>query len=128
MKDLWKNYSLGIVLALLFLASWFLQAITGWQEFKAEAIEHGESASVWGGTGYVWPFLQATFENWQSEFLQLLTFVVLTTYVIYRHSHESKDSQEEMQRTIDRLELKLDRMSERIEDPIANGASHARQG
>ena len=33
-------------------------------------------------------------ENWQSEFLQLLTFVVLTTFLIHRGSHESRDSNE----------------------------------
>jgi len=115
MRSLWKNYSLGVVLGLLFLLSWFLQAITGWQEFKAEAVEHGESASIWGATGYIWPFLQATFENWQSEFLQLLTFVVLTTYLIYRHSHESKDSQEEMQKAIDRIERQLERLTDSAE-------------
>jgi hypothetical protein len=39
-------------------------------------------------------------ENWQSEFLQLLTFVVLTTFLIHRNSHESRDSDDEMQKVI----------------------------
>ena len=50
---------------------------------------------------------QATFENWQSEFLQLLTFVVLTTYLIHRGSHESKDSDEAMQAQLDRIERRV---------------------
>jgi hypothetical protein len=82
MKRLWRNYSLGIVLCTLFLVLWVGQLFTGWQEFRAEQQSHGEAADVFGSSGYVWTFLEATLENWQSEFLQLLTFVVLTTYLI----------------------------------------------
>ena len=35
---------------------------------------------------------QATFENWQSEFLQVFIFIVLTTFLVHRHSHESPDT------------------------------------
>ena len=43
----------------------------------------------------------------QSEFLQLLTFVVLTTFLIHRNSHESRDSDDQMQRSLDRIEKRL---------------------
>jgi len=43
-------------------------------------------------------------ENWQSEFLQLLTFVVLTAVLIHRGSHESKDGDDEMRATLARVE------------------------
>lgn len=46
-------------------------------------------------------------ENWQSEFLQLFTFVVLTTYLVHRNSHESKDSSERMEAKIDRISKAL---------------------
>ena len=46
-------------------------------------------------------------ENWQSEFLQLLTFVVLTSFLIHRNSPESKDSDDQMQRSLDRIEKRL---------------------
>ena len=52
-------------------------------------------------------FWSRTLENWQSEFLQLLTFVVLTTYLYHKGSHESKDSDEEMQAALARIEQKL---------------------
>ena len=38
-----------------------------------------------------------TAENWQSEFLQLLTFVVATAYLIHKGSHESKDGQQKVE-------------------------------
>jgi hypothetical protein len=94
MRHLWKNYSLSIVLAMLFLVSWAIQTWTGWINFSAEQQAHGEAAAVFGDGGYVWHWAEATFENWQSEFLQLLTFVVLTVNLRHRGSHESKDVNE----------------------------------
>ena len=52
-------------------------------------------------------FGQATFENWQSEFLQLLTFVALTSFLIHRGSPESKDGDEEMQSKLDAIQEEL---------------------
>lgn len=53
-------------------------------------------------------FWASTLENWQSEFLQLLTFVVLTTFLIHRHSHESRDSQDEMAEDIRQIRRWID--------------------
>jgi hypothetical protein len=111
-RNLWKNYSLGIVLGALFLSSWLVQGIVGWQEFRAEQSSHQEAAHFFGASGYIWPFLEATFENWQSEFLQLFTFVVLTAYLVYRRSNESRDSQDEMRAAIDRIERQIELLSE----------------
>src|SRR5262245_48765337 len=97
MGRLWRDYSLSLVLAALFLVSWGFQTWTGWVEFTAEQQTHGVEPTVFGPDGYVWTWGQSTFENWQSEFLQLLAFVVLTTYLVHRGSHESKDSDEAMQ-------------------------------
>lgn len=96
MTKLWKNYSLSIVLAVLFVLSWGIQTYAGWQKFVFEQKEKGHSAHVLGEDGYVWDWAQATFENWQSEFLQLLSFVVLTSFLIHKGSHESKDGDEEL--------------------------------
>jgi hypothetical protein len=43
----------------------------------------------------------------QSEFLQLFSFVVLAALFIHRGSAESKDSDEQMQKTLDRIERRL---------------------
>ena len=53
-------------------------------------------------------FWASTLENWQSEFLQLLSFVVLTTFLIHRHSHESRDSNDEMAKDIRYIRRKLE--------------------
>jgi hypothetical protein len=61
---------------------------------------------------FLWQFWTSTLENWQSEFLQLLTFVVLTTFLIHRDSHESRDSDDEMQRSLNRIEQRLKALEE----------------
>jgi len=44
-----------------------------------------------------------TFENWQSEFLQLLSMVVLTAWLIHKGSAESRDSTDRMEAKIDEI-------------------------
>ena len=121
---LWRNYGLSITLVLLFLGAWVLQTWTGWLEFVSEQAQHGETAEAFGDNGYIWRWAQATFENWQSEFLQLLTFVILTAHLIHRGSHESKDSDEEMQAQLDRIEETIQRLQSGA--PRGSGATGAR--
>jgi hypothetical protein len=97
------DYGLSLALAGLFIVSWFIQSIAGWVEFAAEQQSHNEVATLFGESGYVWRWLQATFENWQSEFLQLFTFVVLSAFLIHRHSHESRDDQDQLKKQVELL-------------------------
>jgi hypothetical protein len=106
-----RDYGLSLVLLVLFLVSFVLQTWMGWRNFSAEAREHGSVPNVFGDDGYVWSWGLSTFENWQSEFLQLLTFVVLTASLIHKGSHESKDSDEAVRRQLDRIERRLERLS-----------------
>ena len=107
----WRNYNLSIVLGILFIVSWLVQTVAGWYHYSAEQQAHGQAAQAFGPDGYFWDWAQATFENWQSEFLQLFTFVVLTTFLVHRKSHESKDSDEEMQATLNRIEKAVKALS-----------------
>ena len=113
MKKLWKNYSLSVVLTVLFVVSLGLQTWMGWRHFASQQQSHGEQAAVLGPDGYVWSWGQATFENWQSEFLQLLSFVVLTAFLVHRGSHESRDQDEHTQASLDRIEARLLRMEQK---------------
>ncbi len=106
------NYGLSIVLAILFLVSWLIQTWAGWVKFAQEAASKGETPSFFGESAYVYEWLAATFENWQSEFLQLLTFVILTALLIHKGSHESKDTDVEFEERLSRIEEKLDRLRE----------------
>jgi hypothetical protein len=108
LSRLWRNYSLSITLALLFLFSWSLQTWMGWTHFVAEQEQHDQQAEAFGPDGYVWEWGESTFENWQSEFLQLFTFVVLTTYLVHLKSHESPDTDYDQEAALRRIEAKID--------------------
>jgi hypothetical protein len=82
--------SLIIAMALVFLGSWFAQSVTGWTEHNQEQHDHGEPRLSW--LSYVGSpqFWEATFQNWQSEFLAVGSFAVLVVYLRQRGSPESK--------------------------------------
>lgn len=103
---LFKNYGLSITLCALFLASWVGQGYFQWKEFISEQQTHNQPIQV---NQYFNSFMQATFENWQSEFLQLFTFVVLATYLIHKGSPQSKDGDDEMRKMIKDIQKKLDK-------------------
>jgi hypothetical protein len=127
LRKLWRDYNLSLVLLACFLFSWALQAWTGWRKFSAEQLQHQQAPSVFGDTGYIWEFLAATFENWQSEFLQLLAMVVLTSFLIHRGSAESKDSNDRMEATIDDLDKRLRQMAEGGESERSGAAARRTQ-
>jgi hypothetical protein len=99
-----RQRSLGILFVSLFLASWIVQLFFEWHVYVNEQREHGGSASFWSA-GFWEEFGQSTFENWQSEFLQLAAFTIATAYLVYAGSSESPDSEE-------RIEAKLDALLE----------------
>jgi hypothetical protein len=109
------NYGLSIILAILFLCCWGAQSYFGWVEFQIEEKQHGQVAKFWGMDGYTSTWMEATMENWQSEFLQLLSFVVLTSFLIHKGSHESKDSDDETAEQLNRIEQKLDELQRQKE-------------
>ena len=64
--------------------------VSGAAEYSEDQLAHGEPAvTVLGylGTG---AFLEATFENWESEFLQMGMYVILTVFLFQKGSSESK--------------------------------------
>jgi TM2 domain-containing membrane protein YozV len=91
MKTFLRNNSLSICFLLLFVFSLLGQIYFGLEEYNKEVIENG------GSTVSLVPyltsghFLQSTFENWESEFLQMALFVVLTIFLQQKGSSESKD-------------------------------------
>lgn len=90
-----RNNSLSLVFFLLFFIALVGQALTGWKEYIAEQEEEGaEKISL---TNYLATphFAEATFENWESEFLQMALYVVLSTFLFQKGSSESKDPEKE---------------------------------
>ena len=82
--------SLSLTLLLFFLLVVFGQIWTGWSVLNEELAEHGRAPL--GLASYLTSghFLEALFENWESEFLQMGLFVVLTIGLRQKGSSESK--------------------------------------
>ena len=91
MAKLFKNNGLTIVLMLLFLASILGQWIAGWQVQNEELARHGEDTLTLGAYAIDPEFISSVFENWESEFLQMSAYVVLTAMLIQKGSAESRD-------------------------------------
>jgi surface polysaccharide O-acyltransferase-like enzyme len=90
MKKIIKNNSLSIVFMVLFIVTLTAQVYFGHQEYNKELLEIGGyavSLSQYFMSGH---FVESTFENWESEFLQMALFVVLTIFLKQKGSSESK--------------------------------------
>lgn len=86
-----RDNGLSLVLASLFLIFWGCQAWCGWLVYNEEQMLHGGPVAGFPAylvSGHFW---QATGENWESEFLQMGVYVVLTSFLYQRGSAESKD-------------------------------------
>jgi hypothetical protein len=82
--------SLFLVMTSFFLASWFVQSLTGWTTFNDEQAAQGSPTVGW--TSYVADprFWEETLQNWQSEFMAVGVMAVFTIYLRQRGSPESK--------------------------------------
>ena len=90
MRRIVRENGLTLVLLGLFLFSIGGQSLAGWRLYSQEQREHGQAP-----TGYVsylgtGAFVESVFENWESEFLQMGMYVVLTAFLSQRGSSESK--------------------------------------
>src|SRR3954453_19871772 len=85
-----RHHSLGVFFGLIFIAALTGQAITGWHAFNDEQV-----AENLGQVGLAAYLTSASFsadvaENWQSEYLQFLLYVVGTVWLLQKGSPESK--------------------------------------
>jgi hypothetical protein len=86
-----RDNGLTLVLMLLFLGSLLGHWVAGWYFQNEELARHGEagvSLLVYAGDPQ---FAATIFENWESEFLQMSAYVVLTAFLFQKGSSESKD-------------------------------------
>jgi uncharacterized membrane protein YhaH (DUF805 family) len=84
LRRAWHDYGLSITLAVMFGLAWLLQTLTGWVEY------------------------------WQSEFLQVFVFIVLTTFLVHRLSHESPDTDYDTEAALRRIEARLVAVEEQL--------------
>ena len=87
---MWRNSSLSIVLFLLFVISLVGHAFTGWKADGDERVQHGGAEIPFREFLQSAEFGETVFENWESEFLQMGFYVLLTIFLYQKGSSESK--------------------------------------
>ena len=94
MRRFIRDHSLSLFFLVIFLAALIGQAIAGHILHNEEAMAHNEETiSLWR---YIRSsdFGNAVMENWQSEYLQFMLFMLATVWLIHRGSPESKEPEE----------------------------------
>jgi hypothetical protein len=99
-----KRYEYAWITLAFFAISFALHWAFGWFAFVEEQQSHGQTAEL---SPHLIEMGRDTFENWQSEFLQLLWQVVGLAYFLYLGSPSSKEND-------DRMEAKLDALLELV--------------
>jgi hypothetical protein len=89
-----RDNGLAIFFGVAFLAALAGQAIAGHIAYNADQVAHGEEAISFGRYLTSSNFGQAVMENWQSEYLQFMLFIVVTVWLLQRGSPESKGVEE----------------------------------
>lgn len=106
-----RRWGAVYILLLLFLGSWLGQFFTQLSEFRSEQAAHKEPF-LW--SDYLASFASSTFENWQSEWLQLVFQAILllgAKHIMFRVDAED----------MERLEAKVDQINSRLDEQAAAG-------
>ena len=90
LRDWLHDRALTLVLLAMFGVSLMGQFASGHREYNSTRLEHHQpSVSIWSYavSGH---WLESVFENWESEFLQMAVFILLTTVLVQKGSPESR--------------------------------------
>lgn len=90
MRKWLRNNGLSIAMFLLFAISLVGQAFAGHRVHNDDQWSHGQPTVLLSEYLRSGHFVGAVFENWESEFLQMAAFVLLTAYLYQRGSPESR--------------------------------------
>ncbi|MDP9759416.1 MULTISPECIES: DUF6766 family protein [Agrobacterium] len=88
---LFRDNGLTIVLVLTSVLTIGGMLATGWEVYNEELAQHHAVPVTFFSYAKSGHFLSALFENWESEFLQMSAYVMLTAFLFQRGSSESKD-------------------------------------
>jgi hypothetical protein len=109
---------LSVALAALFLLFMVGQTYFGWHEYNADQRSHSEPEATLPQYLTSGHFLEATAENWESEFLQMFAYVLLTVRLFQKGSSESKDP--EKSEAVDR-DPRLSSRKKDVPGPVKRG-------
>jgi hypothetical protein len=125
-----RRYAYAWITLVFFAVSFALHWWFGWYAFANDAAEHGQTPQL---SKYLVEMGRDTFENWQSEFLQLLWQVVGLAYFLYVGSPSSKENDDRMEIKIDAVlraigRDKADALIARIDEEYERHSGHTPHG
>jgi hypothetical protein len=91
MRRVLRDNGLSITMFTLFLVFLVAQSIFGYRTNNSDNQQHQQPPESFGEYLTSGAFVEATFENWESEFLQMGAYVLLTAWLIQKGSPESKN-------------------------------------
>jgi hypothetical protein len=95
MRRFLRDQGLAITMFGIFGVTLVGLMLTGWGNYNEDQQEHGEPPVALPDYLVTPNFGEAVFENWESEFLQMGAYVLLTVFLFSRGSSESKDPDSE---------------------------------
>jgi hypothetical protein len=123
-----RRNGLNLVVLFMMLPSWSAQAVTGFAAHYEELVEHGQAMLMFGAYLVSGDFWSATFENWESEFLQMGVYVLLTVWLRQKGfavSRPMSESQEDNAPTPVHLQPRMRRQGGVVRWLYANSLSIA---
>jgi hypothetical protein len=90
-KDFLFENSLSIVLIVITLFVLIGHSVTGYMDFNEELSEENQPQIEYTEYLTSGSFIESVFENWESEFLQMGIYIILTAFLMQKGSSESKD-------------------------------------
>jgi len=109
--SIWRRYGYFWVTLVLFVGSLAGHWTFAWFAFVSEQAAHGMPIEL---TDYLVQTARDTFENWQSEFLQLIWQVAGLAYLMHIGSPQSKEGDERKEEKIDRILTAVAKDADRI--------------
>lgn len=106
MKSVWKKYSYLWITLILFAGSLLGHWVFAWKTYVSEQKEHNAPIVR---KDYIEETLRDTFENWQSEFLQLIWQVAGLSIFFFVGSSQSKEGDDRKEEKIDLILAAVDR-------------------
>jgi len=91
-----KRNGLTLVYVGLFLLSLGVMSVVGHHQYNGERRDHDQQPVAYGTYLQSGDFVEGVFENWESEFLQMGTFVLFTVFLFQVGSAASKPLDEKI--------------------------------
>jgi hypothetical protein len=89
LRRILRENGLSLTMFGLFFACLAGQSLTGWRQHNDEQRSHGRPPTSWSSYLTSGDFVEATFENWESEFFQMAALMSLSSVLVQKGSAQS---------------------------------------